>query len=115
MSNIVRLIRGDTFKFMLNVDDENSDTGYYMLKDNDALYLGITLPHQKFEDALIKKKYTKADQDEYGNITAHISYEDTADLFPGVYYYSAKLRQNIDTEDEQITTVINKTKFIIND
>ena len=44
-----------------------------------------------------------------------LSADETAELLPGVYYYSVKLRQNIGTDNEQVTTIINKTKFIVND
>lgn len=115
MANVIQLVRGDDFSFVLNVEDENTENGNYILNDNDALYLGVTLPHQPFENALIKKKYTKEDQNLDGNIIATIDSKDTIDLIPGVYYYSVKLRQNIDTEYEKVTTVIYKTKFVLND
>lgn len=113
--NIINLVRGDTFSFRLNVDDNSSEDGLYRLTDYDALYLGVTLPHQPFEHAIIKKKYTKADQLKDGNIIAKFISEDTIDLLPGVYYYSVKLRQNIGTDYESVTTVINKTKLVLND
>lgn len=115
MTNAIQIIRGDDFSFVLNVEDPTADNGNYILKDDDALYLGVTLPHQPFEHAILKKKYTKADQNLDGNIIATIKASDTLDLLPGVYYYSVKLRQGIDTEHETVTTVIYKTKFIIND
>ena len=115
MTNVIQITRGDDFNFVLNVEDPSSDNGNYMLKENDAFYLGVMLPHQPFEHAILKKKYTKATQNSDGNIIATIKASDTLDLLPGVYYYSVKLRCNIDTEQEMVTTVINKTKFIIND
>lgn len=115
MANVIQIVRGDDFSFVLNVEDQSAENGNYVLKENDALYLGVTLPHQPFENALIKKKYTKENQNLDGNIIATIESKDTIDLLPGVYYYSAKLRQNIDTAHETVTTVIYKTKFIIND
>lgn len=115
MANIIQIVRGDDFSFVLNVEDQNTENGNYILKENDALYLGITRPHQPFEHAIIKKKYTKADQLKDGNIIAKFIPEDTVDLLPGVYYYSVKLRQNIGTDYESVTTVINKTKLVLND
>lgn len=115
MANVIQVVRGDDFSFVLNVEDQNSENGNYILNENDVLYLGVTLPHQPFENALIKKRYTKRDQDKDGNIIASIDSKDTIDLIPGVYYYSVKLRQNANTEFEKITTVIYKTKFVLND
>lgn len=110
-TNIIKMIRGDSFAFNVNVEDSESDTGNYMLAEDDAMYIGVMFPHQKFEDALIKKKLVKADQEDDGTLLVTIDPEDTIDLHPGVYYYAVKLRQG----DGKITTVINKTKFIIND
>lgn len=115
MSNIIMLTRGDTFSFSLDVEDANSPYGRYRLTENDALYFGLTKPHQPFEHAIIKRKYTAEDQDNDGFIATTLSANETAELLPGVYYYSVKLRQNINTADEKVTTIIAKTKFIVND
>ena len=75
-------------------------------------------PHQLFEDALVKKRYTKDDCDEVGNLVITLKPEDTLDLFPGVYYYAIKLHKVADNEEEyidEVITIINKTKFIICD
>ena len=115
MGNIIMLTRGDSFSFNLDVEDENSPFGRYKLTENDALYFGLTKPHQPFEHAIIKRKYTAKDQDSDGYIATMLSADETAELLPGVYYYSVKLRQNIGATNEQVTTIINKTKFIVND
>lgn len=116
-SNIIVMNRGDSFAFSLSIDDEThvEVDSLYRLTDTDVVYLGIMLPHQKFENAIIKKRFTKADQDSSGYIIAEIAPEDTLDLLPGVYYYAVKLRQSTNEPTERISTVINKTKFIIND
>lgn len=118
--NIITLNRGDTFKFTLSIEDESAENGYYILRNDDAVYLGIMDPHQMFENALIKKKYTAEDIDEAGNLLIEITSEDTLDLFPGIYYYTIKLHKSSPaTEDEaeidEVSTIINKTKLIIND
>lgn len=109
-TNIIRMVRGDTHTFNISIEDETVEDGIYRLNDNDNLYLGIMLPHQKFEDAIIRKRYLKADQDSEGNIKVTIEPDDTLDLHPGVYYYAVKLQK-----DKTVLTVINKTKFVIYD
>jgi hypothetical protein len=120
--NIITLNRGDSYPFTLYIDDPNSQDGIYRLKDDDTVYLGIMDPHQLFENALVRKKYTADDMDEAGNISIVIKPEDTIDLYPGIYYYAVKLhklspanQETGDSEIDEVLTVINKTKFIIND
>lgn len=120
--NIITLNRGDSYPLTLSIDDPNSPTGYYTLKDDDAVYFGVMDPHQLFENALIRKKFTAEDMDEAGNLSIVINPDDTIDLYPGIYYYAVKLHKsspaNQETgEDEidEVLTIINKTKFIIND
>ena len=115
--NIITINRGDTYEFDLTINDD-SVGGRYILQDDDVLYFGLMDPHQKFENALVKKRYTKDDCDEMGNLNIVIRAEDTLDLLPGVYYYSIKLHKMKNTDEEfidKVITVINKTKFIIND
>ena len=117
-NNIIRINRGDTFSFDFTINDANSPEGRYILKDDDALYFGLMDPHQLFEDALVKKRYTKDDCDNMGNLVIKLNAEDTLDLCPGVYYYSIKLHKVTDTEEDyidEVITIINKTKFIICD
>jgi len=115
--NIITINRGDTYEFDLTINDD-SIGGRYILQDDDVLYFGLMDPHQKFENALVKKRYTKDDCDEMGNLNIVIRAEDTIDLLPGVYYYSIKLHKMKNTEEEfidKVITVVNKTKFVIND
>jgi len=120
--NIIVINRGDTYSFDLDLTDENEQV--YRLKDKDALYFGLMDPHQMFEDALLKKKFTVEDyidgeEGESTVINIEIKPEDTIDLYPGKYYYAIKLKlDHYDDDDEHITgvkTVVNKTKFIICD
>lgn len=115
--NIITINRGDTYEFDLTINDDSLN-GRYILQDDDVLYFGLMDPHQKFEDALLRKRYTKDDCDEGGNLNIQIRPEDTIDLLPGVYYYSIKLHRMKNTETEfidKVITIINKTKFVIND
>jgi len=124
--NIIVINRGDTYTFDLDILDENENI--YRLQGNDALYFGLIDPRQSFEDALIKKKFTIEDYEdgvegESTIISFEITPEDTIDLYPGKYYYSIKLKQDHYEEDDLgnivkvtgVKTIINKTKFIIND
>jgi hypothetical protein len=115
--NIITINRGDTYNFDLTIYDDSLD-GRYVLQDDDVLYFGLMDPHQKFENALVKKRFTKDDCDEAGNLNIEIRPEDTLDLMPGVYYYAIKLHRMKNDETEyidKVITVINKTKFVIND
>lgn len=117
-NNIITINRGDTFTFDFTIDDDSSESGRYILSNDDVLYFGLMDPHQPFECALVKKRFTADDCDSAGNLTITISPEDTIDLIPGVYYYSIKLHRLQDTEEEyidEVITVVNKTKFVIND
>lgn len=116
--NIITINRGDTYSFDFTINDASSPTSRYILSNDDVLYFGLMDPHQPFEHALVKKRFTKDDCDEAGNLVITIRPEDTLDLIPGVYYYSIKLHRLADTDEDyidEVITVINKTKFIIND
>jgi hypothetical protein len=124
MSNIIVINRGDSFDFDLTITLDSEFR--YALTGDDALYFGIMQPHQPFETALIRKKYTVADTDEMGNLSISILPEDTLNLHPGKYYYAVKLHMNHPEVDantgeetgkiiDKVYTIINKTKFIICD
>jgi hypothetical protein len=124
MSNIIVINRGDSFDFDLTIALDSEFR--YALTGDDALYFGIMHPHQPFETALIRKKYTVADTDEMGNLSISILPEDTLNLHPGKYYYAVKLHMNHPEVDantgeetgkiiDKVYTIINKTKFIICD
>lgn len=115
MKNLVQMIRGDSVNLYFSIEDSNSLDGKYRLTDADIVYFGVMLPHQKFENALIKKVLRKENQDEYGDFLLKILPEDTVDMLPGVYYYEIKLRKNAKTDSEEVMTVVNKVKFIIHD
>jgi hypothetical protein len=124
-NNMIIINRGDTYEFDLTIDDANSVDGRYHIQGEDTIYFGIMDPHQQFEDALVKKKFTTEDADSNGNLTIVIEPEDTLDLLPGVYYYSVKIHmqhesKNPETNEvygyvDKVYTVINKTKLFLND
>lgn len=113
-TKIITMNRGDTTRFTVAITDLLCNE--YQLTDEDILYFGLMDPHQPFENALIKKRFTKEDLDEAGHIQIELLPEDTLEFCPGIYYYAIKLhhlslKQNID----EVITVVNKTKFVIND
>lgn len=124
-NNMIILNRGDTYEFDLTIDDDNSLDGRYHIIGDDTIYFGIMDPHQPFEEALVKKRFTVDDADANGNLTIVIEPEDTLDLLPGIYYYSVKIHlqhDNIHPETHEVLgyvdkvhTVINKTKLFLND
>ena len=79
-------------------------------------------PHQHFEDALVRKKFTKEDLDEFGVLNIVITPEDTLDLLPGTYYYAIKIHLNHEEFEvdsfkkiDKVNTIINKTKLFLCD
>ena len=124
-NNMIVLNRGDTYEFDLTIDDDTSVDGRYHIQGDDTIYFGIMDPHQSFEEALVKKRFTTDDADSNGNLSIVIEPEDTLDLLPGLYYYSVKIHlqhENIHPETgeilgfvDKVHTVINKTKLFLND
>lgn len=115
-NNIIIMNRGDTYSFDFVIGDTDSPTGRYTLQEGDAVYFGLMLPHQPFEEAILRKRITCDTEGAIDNdrITVTIYPDDTIDLEPGVYYYAVKIRHPALPRDE-VFTIINKTKFVIND
>lgn len=123
-SNIITMTRGDTYSFDVTIFDEWDVTKRFTIEDSDRIYFGLMLPHQKFEDAIVKKIWKGIDllktTKQMGRLSIRLAPEDTIDLEPGVYYYAIKLKTttvDLETLKKQIdvVTIVNKTKFIIND
>jgi hypothetical protein len=122
-SNIIKINRGDSFELTVKVTDKYDSSKKYLLTPNDIIYFAILYPYQAFENALIVKGFMHTDQDiDTGNIAIKIIPNDTRLLDPGVYYYTVKLQRggtltdikDLDEPDE-VRTLIDRTKFIIND
>ena len=115
--NIIKLNRGDSCEFTVNTN----------LSDNAVAYFVLLYPHQRFEDAIIIKGYDHTDHiiehgANTGEILIKIEPKDTRQLTPGIYYYTVKLQKSgtpgvFDNRDEpaEIRTIIDRTKFIINE
>ena len=65
------------------------------------------IPGQYFENAIIRKKYTKDDANEFGDVIIKFTPEDTIYLDPGKYFYEVKAI----LEDGSVNTLIQKTEF----
>lgn len=88
-NGIIVMNRGDTGKFGFYVDHGTTACpDKRKLGDLDEVYLGIMEADQRFEDALVRKVFTKEDQadpdDEY-LVSAVINPIDTIALEPGTY------------------------------
>lgn len=114
-NGIVRVNRGDSFELpIILLVGDSIDHKTYELTDSDTLYIGIMEPNQPFECALIRKKFTKDNLDEDGNISVRFWPEDTMCVLPGKYYYQVKLETtDPSTLRKDVETVVDKTLFYI--
>ena len=112
-SQVITMNRGDSLLYPIFI---NAGTKLlpirYTLGAGDTLYVGISEPNQKWEDALIKKVYTEADLNQYGDVDLKLVPEDTEHVLPGLYYYEAKLVHESE-EGTIVTTIIPKKKLYI--
>jgi hypothetical protein len=124
--NIIKLNRGDSYEFKVSIPalDENGNIINYILTGSDVIYFALLYPHQRFEDAILIKGYDHTDQiiergKNTGEVLIKIEPRDTRRLAPGIYYYTIKMQKGgtpgIIEEAEEVKTIIERTKFIIND
>jgi hypothetical protein len=121
-TEIIKINRGDSYELTINVTEKNSSSKY-LLSSKDAVYFALLYPHQRFEDAILIKGYTLEDQRvEDGRIIIKITPNDTRCLTPGIYYYTVKLQRggtleaiNDFDEPDEVRTLIERTKFIVNE
>lgn len=124
--NIIKLNRGDSYEFKISIPDK-SDYPYiknYILSDIDTVYFALLYPHQRFEDAILIKGYDHTDHiikdgNNTGEILIKIEPKDTKNLVPGIYYYTIKLQQGgtpgVLDDAVEVKTIVERTKFIINE
>ena len=121
--NIYKVNRGGSFEFKTVIPERDNWSKNYFLTAKDALYFALLYPNQRFEDAILIKGYTVEDQDdETGEIIIKLTPNETRSLTPGIYYYTTKLQcggtleavGDFD-EPEEVRTIIERTKFIINE
>lgn len=127
--NIIKINRGDYYSFYMTIEDDSRPNEIYELQPNDILYFALLNPHDKFEDAIILRGYTYSDALVFNTSAGQIhtfkielNREDTRNLSPGIYYYTFKLQKNAKSEavnlkdpNAQLTTIIERTKLIINE
>lgn len=116
--NIIKLNRGDSCEFKVSTN----------LSEADVAYFSLMYPHQRFEEAIITKGYTIADQidgkgSNTGEILIKLAPGDTNCLDPGIYYYTVKaycggtLNEDSGSYEnaQEVHTIVERTKFIINE
>lgn len=117
--NIIKLNRGDSYEFKIQISDKADPTKKYTLTGTDAIYFALLYPHQRFEDAILIKGYDHTDYINTDEILVKIEPKDTVALAPGIYYYTVKLHigGTLGTigDATEVRTIIERTKFIINE
>jgi hypothetical protein len=115
-NGIITVNRGDSFSMplILNIGN-NMDPKRYELTEHSFVYFAVMEPNQPFETALIRKRYTKDDVNENGDVLIKFKPQDTQCVLPGKYYYQVKLQicNPDDPEDYEVHTIIDKTLFWI--
>lgn len=69
-------------------------------------------PNQPFDQAIVRKKFTRNDFDANEDVVISISHHDTENLLPGTYSYEIKI-MTIKNGKEYIETIVPKRKFFI--
>ena len=59
--NIIKLNRGDSYKFKISIPDKEDNTKNFLLTDTDVVYFALMYPHQRFEEAILIKGYDHTD------------------------------------------------------
>lgn len=113
-NNVIKITRGDSAFFTLTLNcGTKLNPSQYILKGEDAVYMGIMEADKEWEDAIIKYKFTSENLDENNNVKIKIKSTDTEYLMPGKYFYQVKLVWFDDDNDEQVSTVIDRVEFFI--
>lgn len=114
-NGIIRMFRGDSFSQPIKINlGSKLDDNYYQLTGRDTLYVGIMEPNKSFEEAVIRKKYTNADDtDKDGNTLFKLNPDDTLNLHVGKYFYMIKLKTIDMFGDTFIKTIVPPTQFWI--
>jgi len=124
-NQIVTMNRGDTANMYIyiNIGTEMAPV-WYPLQQFDKVIFALMEPNQDFEDAILKRVYTKDDMiydPEKGYtipyVILHLASGDTENLLAGVYYYSIKLLRYAGEEEEEyvVDTMVPRKKFILID
>ncbi len=111
----IELTRGDSCKFPIFINcGEDLHPRRYTLNDNDTLYFAVMEPNQPFEHAILRKVYTSKDEvTEAGDTVLSLSPKDTEYLLPGKYYYTVKMRTDLESGEYEVQTLISENEFIL--
>lgn len=114
---IVTITRGDSFEAVVFVNQGTLLVPVrYEVTGTDNLFLGIMEPNQLFENAIIRKVFNgNSKKTEDGDIIISLEPYETEHLHPGTYYYSIKLQQfdEDNNNKEYVTTIVPKTLLYI--
>ena len=118
-NNIISLRRGDSFivPLFINQGTKLHPVRYDLNSHNEFdIYLGVMEPNQKFEDAVIRKKWTKETGkiNQYGDLMIELEPQETLKLLPGKYFYQIKIK-HITSDGETTSSVTPSTEFWILD
>ena len=132
-TRIIKVNRGDSLELVMTIPSaliqsaskEEKKLENYKLKATDALYFAVLYHNQPFGDhtAPICRGYSGSDPEVNGDkITITLTHSDTNKLDPGVYYYTTKVQIGGSVEDlgaseepKEVRTIIERTKFIVNE
>ena len=109
------MTKGDnvSIPLFINQGSRMNPIRYSLLSNpNSELYLGIMLPYQDFDNALVRKKYTyESPHTEQRDVIVQLQPQDTMYLMPGKYYIEAKLRLLDKFGNNRVFTVLPKKIF----
>lgn len=109
-NGIITMYRGDTFQVPMRINTGSKlDPIWYEVQPGDTIYFSVCEPNQLFEEALIRKMVTSANQDIDKNIYIYLDPTDTQNVVPGTYYMEAKIKLT----NGKIATIVPRRKFFI--
>lgn len=113
--NNIQLVRGDSVDFVLFINGGTELCPFrYELQEGDKVFFALMEVHQLFEDAILKKVYTKDSSfTEDGNLIIHLSSDDTEHLHEGLYKYTIKLKATDTDGSDMIRTLVTERDFYI--
>lgn len=113
-NGIIKLTRGDSFSVPLFINAGTElDPIRYQLGEGEYVYLGLMQPNYCFEDALVRKKYSRENENEHGDVVVTFDSIDTVHLHPGKYFYEVKAVLLDSEKKEIVNTIIPRKEFWI--
>lgn len=113
-TGIITITRGDSASVPLFINKGTEPSPLrFILGERDKVYLGVAEPNKKFENAVIRKVFTKDDLNEFGDVVIKFNEEDTVNLIPSKYFYQIKLEYYDKDQKRQVNTIVPNTEFYI--